>query len=277
MKLCPGCAAPIVEGSLFCDRCGQRVDVPVEDTTSCRSCQALLGVGARFCDTCGVPVLVEEEKLRAPARPRRVAEPEPRHWWMAGFSAVTLGLGIWAAIDGRDGNFPFGIGLSATVVASAFLSNLWTRVKSLPIPAKLLLWAVAFIGAVASAFFVVCLWISWKLLQLFFAWAGVDIGSDSPGIGETIRRASRRARDRRDAEHGSDWERILNAKSVGGERIVRDGGFTYIGGQRVMEDGGFTYVGLDRVIQEGGVLHIGDKRVTHTGGHLFVDGERVEE
>ena len=34
MNLCPGCAAPIVEGSLFCDRCGQRVDNPVEDTTS---------------------------------------------------------------------------------------------------------------------------------------------------------------------------------------------------------------------------------------------------
>lgn len=190
------------------------------------------------------------------------------------FSLVTLGLGVAATVDGKEGNFPFGIGLSATVVATAFLTSVWTRVKSLPVPAKLLVWAVASIGAIASAFFVVCLWIFWKLIQLVFAWAGVDLGSDSPGIGSAIRRASRR---RKEGGGDSDWERILNAKSVGGERIVRDGGFTYIGGKRVMDDGGFTYVGDDRVLNEGGILHIGDKRVTRSGGDLFVDGQRVEE
>jgi len=186
--------------------------------------------------------------------------------------------GIWATTDGTEGNFAFGIGLSATVVATAVLSSVWTRVKSLPIPAKLLVWTVVVIGAVASAFFVVCFWIALKMLQFAGELLGVDMGfSKMPGPGAAIRAASRGSARRNERTAGSDWERILNAKSVGGERIVRDGGFTYIGGQRVMDDGGFTYVGDDRVLHEDGVLHIGDKRVTRDGGHLFLDGQRVEE
>ena len=194
------------------------------------------------------------------------------------FSIVTLGLGVWAAVDGQEGNVAFGIGLSAIVVAAAFVSRLWTRVSSLPIAARLLVWAVAFIGGVASVFFVICLWITLKMLQFAGELLGVDMGlSRVPGPGAAIRRASHRTTGRSTPGDGSDWDRILNAKSVGGERIVRDGGFTYIGGQRVTNDGAFTYVGDARVIQEDGVLRIGDKRVTRSGGQLFLDGHRVQE
>lgn len=75
----------------------------------------------------------------------------------------------------------------------------------------------------------------------------------------------------------SDVDRVLGARSIGGRRIVREGGFTFIDGQRVRRDGPYIYVGNDRIRVENGMTFIGDKTVTREGGSLFVDGERVEE
>jgi hypothetical protein len=75
----------------------------------------------------------------------------------------------------------------------------------------------------------------------------------------------------------NQWERILGAEAIGGERVIRDGGFTYILGMRVHSDGGATYVGEERVITDGGVLRIGDRIVTQAGESLFLDGKRVHE
>ena len=75
----------------------------------------------------------------------------------------------------------------------------------------------------------------------------------------------------------SDGERILSARSIGGRRVVREGGFTFIDGQRVRREGPFTYVGDERLRTENGITFIGSRQVTKEGGALYVDGERVEE
>lgn len=72
-------------------------------------------------------------------------------------------------------------------------------------------------------------------------------------------------------------DRILSAKYIGDQRVVRDGGSIFIGGQRVRREGAFTYVGDERIRTEGGMTFIGDKVVTKEGSSLYVDGKRVQE
>lgn len=168
--------------------------------------------------------------------------------------------------------------LIAAVMGAGVVSNLWTKVVLLRPAPKVLVWIVAIIGGAVASFFVVCTWITLKLLQFAAEMLGTDLGlSELPGPGTLLRRASSRLPPRAAAGDRSDWERILNARRIGGERVVHEGGFTYIGGRRVMTDGAFTYVGDERVTEEGGVLRIGERRVTREGGGLFLDGERVEE
>ncbi|MEW6155343.1 MAG: hypothetical protein AB1673_15360 [Actinomycetota bacterium] len=205
-----------------------------------------------------------------------VPTPSSRHWWMLGFSVVTLGFGLLAIFGGNLAeDVILGLVMIAAVLGAAAVSNLWTRVKMIPIGAKILVWAVAAVGAVISSFFVVILWVTLKLFKLFFAWAGVDIGK-GPSAGALVRGVPR-TRVRASSGGNSDWSRIVSSKRVGDERVVHDGGFTYIGGKRVMSEGGFTYVGDERVLLEDGVLRIGDKLVTRDAGHLYVDGKVVEE
>lgn len=201
-----------------------------------------------------------------------------RHWWMTLFSLVTFGLGIAAVLDGGE-NLIFGLVMVAAVVGAGILSDLWVNVKILPIGPKILVWTVAIIGGAAASFFVVMLWVTLRLVNFAFGLLGVDLGlNKGPGVGSLLRRASGRyTTGRAEPGDGSDWDRILSARSVGGDRIVREGGFTYIGGRRVMSSGDFTYVGDDRVIFERGSLRIGDKLVTREGDDLFIDGQRVEE
>ncbi len=99
---------------------------------------------------------------------------------------------------------------------------------------------------------------------------GLDIDSLAEDAGKPPPQTGRRG-------NRSEAERILAASSIGGRRIVRQGGFTFIDGQRVRRDGPYTYVGDDRIRTEGGITFIGDRQVTREGGALYLDGERVEE
>ena len=99
---------------------------------------------------------------------------------------------------------------------------------------------------------------------------GLDMESLAEDAGRPLRRGQGRG-------GPSDTERILNSRAIGGRRVVRQGGFTFIDGQRVRREGPYTYVGDERVRTESGITFIGDKMVTREGGFLFVDGERVEE
>ncbi len=194
------------------------------------------------------------------------------------FSLVTLGLGVAAALQGADG-LVVGLILMAAAIGAAVLSSLWSRVEVLPPGSKILVWSVATIGGAASGLFVVGVWFVLRIFQFIGEQMGVDFGfGGMRGSGvSTLRGVSQRTKGRGGRGRGSDWERILRAERVGDERVIREGGFTYIGGERVMTDGTFTYVGDDRVSEEDGVLFIGEKRVTREDGWLFVDGQRVEE
>ncbi|MBR1592773.1 MAG: zinc ribbon domain-containing protein [Ruminococcus sp.] len=64
---CPSCGASIAKDAKFCDKCGARIETPVEIQTEakpvskfCSECGAPLSDGSKFCETCGTPV--EEEK-----------------------------------------------------------------------------------------------------------------------------------------------------------------------------------------------------------------------
>lgn len=100
------------------------------------------------------------------------------------------------------------------------------------------------------------------------------LGLDMDSLAEAAGRPLSQGRRRSDASH---TERILAARSIGGRRIVREGGFTFIDGERVRREGPYTYVGDNRIHTEGGITLIGDRRVTSEGGSLYVNGERVEE
>ena len=100
------------------------------------------------------------------------------------------------------------------------------------------------------------------------------LGLDMDGLAED---AARPLQQQQYRGGPSDSERILNARSIGGRRVVREGGFTFIDGRRVRREGPFTYVGDERIRTENGITFIGNKQVTKEGGALYVDGERVEE
>lgn len=99
---------------------------------------------------------------------------------------------------------------------------------------------------------------------------GLDMDSLAEDAGRPLERGQQRG-------GSSDVARILNARSIGDRRVVRESGFTFIDGQRVRRDGPFTYVGDDRIRTENGMTFIGNKQVTREGGALYLDGERVEE
>jgi len=101
---------------------------------------------------------------------------------------------------------------------------------------------------------------------------GLDMDSLADDVGRPLDRGQRGSKGSR-----SDVDRLLSARSIGGRRIVREGGFTFIDGRRVRRDGPYTYVGNDRIRVENGMTFIGDKLVTRDGGFLYVDGEQVEE
>ena len=99
---------------------------------------------------------------------------------------------------------------------------------------------------------------------------GLDMDSLAEEAGRPLERGHHRG-------EPSDVDRILNARAIGGHRVVRDGGLTFINGQRVRRDGPYTYVGNDRIRTENGITFVGDKQLTREGGFLYLDGQRVEE
>lgn len=202
--------------------------------------------------------------------------PDSRHGWMLGCSLVTLGLGVLAVANGE---WVLGVLLLAAFGAAAYFSRGWLYVSSLSLAPKLLVWGVGILGCVAGSFLIAMTWFTLKLLQFMAERIGADLGlSRMPGPFSLLRRVpapSSWASGRYSA--AAQWDRILGAEAIGGERVVRDGGFIYIGGERVHKDGGFTYVGNQRVVTDGGVLRIGNKVVSQDGSSLFIDGERVHE
>ena len=80
IKLCPNCGAEMEEGTLFCAKCGTKVEEPAPtepaeeekpDYKLCPTCGSKLTLEAAFCPSCGTKQEVAEEK-------KEEAENEPR-------------------------------------------------------------------------------------------------------------------------------------------------------------------------------------------------------
>lgn len=54
--LCPRCQCQIIEGQIFCSRCGSRIESPVVAIPVCANCGATVDRGGAFCWKCGVPL-----------------------------------------------------------------------------------------------------------------------------------------------------------------------------------------------------------------------------
>ena len=61
---CPSCGASIAKDAKFCDKCGAKIEIPVEAEVQaakfCSECGTSIADGSKFCEKCGTPV--EEEK-----------------------------------------------------------------------------------------------------------------------------------------------------------------------------------------------------------------------
>ena len=66
MKQCPHCNSEILDDSIFCDRCGQRL-------MACADCGAF--VRGKFCRNCGSKNIIDA--LEYEQRQKTVPEPEP--------------------------------------------------------------------------------------------------------------------------------------------------------------------------------------------------------
>jgi uncharacterized membrane protein YiaA len=212
-----------------------------------------------------------------------------RGWWWT-FTILTILGAVWAlvaaaigaaAVDGVEFTvlhvvvlILYGVISLGVCIAAIKVTEMWVLpVRDLPLGARLLAYGAVIPSAAVLGLIVLVVWAVCKLIGLFFG-SGESNRSSRSFFGAVFDSMRASATPKRTG----DWDRIINAKYIGDERVVHDGQFTYIGGRPVTYDAGVPYVGTDRVIvDEGGRLWIGSKAAIREGDSLFVDGKRVHE